>query len=805
MAFLDRFRTPPADTSGRRRAPSGRQHSNGFLQYDEVNAALLGLSGYRVFDEMWRTDADVRKAWSMCINPISGATWSVEPYGGEEADDQAREVAEFVEWALFEHMSPRLPSHINQALRMLRAGFVAFEQVWESTEWNGRAVLVPATLDPKLPRSVQEFRSEYGRMTGIRLYVTSSDTPGETDPLLPAEDLVFYRLGAEGDNWEGESPLRPAYKHWKYKNALELIDVMAHERFAMGIPVGFPPAGDNDDDLDALEDALAGIRANEQGYILAPGPSAQYAEKGQGWTIDILQPQRQHDLSGSLKYHTDKISASLIEEFTRLGQEQTGARATAESQAQPFEALIEAIATTVVKDTINEQLLPRLVALNFDPEGLPCVEFSLGDSTALTELANYIKPLADAGVLHADDPLEDFLREYADLPPADPKAREQRQAQAEQMRAAVNPANPDNSQAPDQPTDQPPPTEMTEDDGESVALARADRPLRWYEQTMQLDRLESTLDGARDAFVAAGSPAAFRLAASLAQVFANRRRKDPAPPAAPQDLIDALAEELRTLYRVGRESVAAELDAQRRGGATPVPTMLADAQPSDELMTRARLAAQATAQAVQAEMARAALGTRDTGELQAAGEAAARGALRAESQLHAATAVNAGRTDEAAAQAHDIKGVYYTSILDSRRCQSCATADDDVLRALNDPVRLRHVPPNKECFGGMRCRCMEAYVLTDEAPAALAEDQRAKALEAQAEATTRLADAVAGQKPPEVTVNVPEQKAPTVNVAPAEVNLTVPERKVDVTVEAPKRRTKVLRDADGNMTGTEEL
>lgn len=52
-------------------------------------------------------------------------------------------------------------------------------------------------------------------------------------------------------------------------------------------------------------------------------------------------------------------------------------------------------------------------------------------------------------------------------------------------------------------------------------------------------------------------------------------------------------------------------------------------------------------------------------------------------------------------------------------CNACARADDDVLRPLNDPVRQARIPPNPDCHGGGRCRCMEAYTLRDEeAPSA---------------------------------------------------------------------------------------
>ena len=90
-------------------------------------------------------------------------------------------------------------------------------------------------------------------------------------------------------------------------------------------------------------------------------------------------------------------------------------------------------------------------------------------------------------------------------------------------------------------------------------------------------------------------------------------------------------------------------------------------------------------------------------------------ALARQAQVHASSVLNAGRTVAGRRlQADEIPGSRYTIILDGRRCPTCAAADDDVLRPLDDPVRLARVPPNPGCQGGGRCRCIEAFQYRDE-------------------------------------------------------------------------------------------
>src|SRR5438445_3742706 len=99
MAIRDLFtRRPKADDQPL--SDSGRAHVSGFLQLEEINALLQGPGGLAVYDQMWRTDPDVRRAVAMAANPVITATWSVEPFGGDEATDADTKIAENLEWAL---------------------------------------------------------------------------------------------------------------------------------------------------------------------------------------------------------------------------------------------------------------------------------------------------------------------------------------------------------------------------------------------------------------------------------------------------------------------------------------------------------------------------------------------------------------------------------------------------------------------------------------------------------------------------------------------------------------------------------
>lgn len=728
MGLFDRFRRADDSPPPRPRGGSGRAHYGGFLELEEENFELRFPHGLRKFDLMYRTDPDVRRVVRMSVNPNIGGTWNFEPYGGDEAEEKDREVAEAARWAFFEHMSPDLIGHLAEALPVLvRSGFTPFEPVWETVEHDGKTLIVPKSLQLRLPRSFERFHAEDGELVEVIQRLPM----GGTVP-LPVEDLVYYRIGAEGDNWEGSSMLRPAYKPWFLKDKLERIDVIKNERLAMGVPVCYPPDNASPAQLKEMEEILGGIRAAEQGYIIAPGPHAQDLKElaaAKGWRIEILgigSGEATVDVRPSLEYQSDKIAGAFIADFMRLGQGQgaSGARATADSQENPFLAACEALAGEV--EAPLQRLVDRFTELNFDVEEPPKLVMSLVDSTSLNELAEYVAKLVEKEALHPDNDLEDFLRERADLPPADAEAREEREAQAEEARelqkkaaeAPPTPApgpgkpgdpRPQPQPAPPKPTPKPP-AKPDEEAGEDLEDRRESR---WWEDLMSLDEIETAIDNARSRFESAAGTEARRIAAEMTDAALAGKV---VTPKADEDLQKAIYAELARLYRTGRSTVVDELNAQRPGAA--------DASATDEesearkrLMARAKLAAQAIGGRIWQKVSHTVLmRPGDRAAAQKAGEAEAAAGLRAEAQLHAAGALNEGRQDQASIQSEEIAGARYTSILDRTRCEQCALADDDVLRPLSDPVRLEHKPPNQDCYGGGRCRCMEFYELQDEAP-----------------------------------------------------------------------------------------
>lgn len=717
MNIFDRLRgaQPAKQPPKRPRGGSGRTHVNGFIEVDEPNTRLAWPRGLEVFDEMWRTDPDVRKNLWMIINLIVGATWSVEPAGGDQATDHDRKVAQDVEWALFANLDGGWKGHLTEALRVgLRSGFVLFEHVWELVDRDGRQMLVPRNLDLRLPRTITEFHQDNGQLTGVRQQLVTGDVDYRID------ELIYYRFGIEGDNWEGESLLRPVYKPWKLKDAAERVDAIRIERQALGVPLVYPPDDASSEQLDDMEEILAAIRAGEQSFIMMPGPKAEDLTDeaaSKGWRFEIVGVGEgdSTDVKPSLDYHSDKIAAALIAEFMRLGQGSApgGARATADVQVGPFHAAVEAL-SSVVEGVINTQLVRRIVDLNYQVDDYPKVVMSLVDETSLEQLSTYVAQLVEKGALNPDDQLEDWLRDRADLPPADPEERQARKDAKEEARKALAAGPPPVGPAPpaaprSEPEPKPTPTPAPPAAKDEEEPEKWGRPLRWWEQLIDLEQIDNTVRGARERFEIAAGPAA----RDLVRTMVDAAEAGKPQPAVAGKLEQAVLTELTRIYDTGRQTVKDEIARQRPG----VPATEDKRESVRQLKRRAKLASDSMAGRIWQAINRTVLRRPgDTAAAQAAGEAEAGAALRAEAQLHASAALGQGRSDQADDYASIIRGSRYTSILDSNRCQACANADDDVLRMLNDPVRIAHKPPNMECSGGDRCRCIEFFEAKAEDP-----------------------------------------------------------------------------------------
>ena len=387
---------------GKEQGKSGTFIFNGRIAQEEYNSKLANpLSANRIYDTMRRSDATVRSTLQVCKLPILSASWDIESASDDDTDEY---IARFVRHELMQR-NVNFDSFMKEGLTMFEFGFSVAEKTYEITEFENQTRIGLKKIGFRKQRSIQAWEMVDGQ-PGI-----TQQLIGETVS-IPMPKLIIFTNDKEGDNYEGISLLRYAYKHWDIKDKLDIVNAIALEKLAVGVPVLKKPANADETDLAKARESLRQFRANEEGYQELPV----------GWELEMLDMKANStkDVIPTIQYHDRQIQISVLAQFLSLGgSEASGSRAVSEDHSKLFLLSEEATAKNL-QSTIQDQLIKQIVDLNFTsdklPNGYPKLTFSkIGDENA-TELATNVKELMTAGALTYDAELEDYLRKVLRLP-----------------------------------------------------------------------------------------------------------------------------------------------------------------------------------------------------------------------------------------------------------------------------------------------------------------------------------------------------------------------------------------------------
>lgn len=391
----------PRDTLG----DSGIRSLHGFIT-EEYNPQLQGIQGIKVYDEMRKSDGTCRAAMLSCTLPIRRAEWFVNPATPE---DQDKEIANFVEHALFDWLDMTWADFIRQALIMVPLGVMVFEKVYGVKDFDGKTYVTLQKLAPRMPGSIQQWELTDGTF-GIQ-----QNRQDGVVAQIPGSKLLTFVNEREGDNWWGTSFLRAAYKHWYRKEVFYKIDALAFERQGLGVPYIKMPQGYTEADEKQATKVLQNIRANETSYLLLPPAyEAGFLDMGSNST---------RDPNPSISHHNREILKSVLAQFLDLGSQGAksggtgGSKSLSNDHSELFLKGLEAIANTII-DEINKNLIPELVDLNFnDVKTYPVLDYAGIDKVDIEALGNAYAQLVTAGAIKPTEDDEQYMRTAMGLPP----------------------------------------------------------------------------------------------------------------------------------------------------------------------------------------------------------------------------------------------------------------------------------------------------------------------------------------------------------------------------------------------------
>lgn len=377
----------------------------GYSKTGEYLTKLDGAAGRLIYDRMRRSDHQVSAVLRAITLPIRGADYFMEP-GSRDPQDVA--IAKRIEDALLREMTQTWDDTVRHALLMLPFGFSPLEKVWEIRD----GLVLPRKLDPRLPTSVQrwEFSKEKKRLQ----FMVQRDTDGR-EISIPIEKLLVFSTEKEGDNWEGSSILRPAYKAWYIKDTLEKINSIMHERFGAGIPRGKTPrtVTKGTAEWNAVRDTLEDIHVGEKAYVIQP----------EGYDFDIIGGEKGKgtDVLGSVKYYDEAIAKAMLAMHINLGTAKSGSYALGQSFLDAFLMATQAWADYIA-EVINRFLVREIVDYNWKVKVYPTFKCKRVQSLAF-EAIGY---LVQTGALKWTQALENDLREMLRIPKLQEKPAEKK-------------------------------------------------------------------------------------------------------------------------------------------------------------------------------------------------------------------------------------------------------------------------------------------------------------------------------------------------------------------------------------------
>jgi hypothetical protein len=699
---------------------TGTQFFSGFITSEEYLPELQGTKAIEAYDKMRRSDAQVRGTLYAIKLPIRQAKWYMEPASDKPLD---KEIAERIQKNLMTEMSITWDDLLRQILSYTDFGFSVFEKVFKLYD-DGKVML--RKMAPRLQGTIYRwYTDDDDNFLGVQQFVQTKDSGAFEYIDIWREKLALFINDQEGNNFEGMSVLRSAYKHWYIKDKLYKIDAIGHDRWASGVPIVTEGETPNAEDSKRVATVLENLHSRERSYLHLP----------HGWEANLFEKSGSNDsIIKSIQHHNEEIAKNILAQFINLGTSATGSRALGEAFEELFMQSLNAIADYVA-DIMNRFVIRQLVDMNWKVEEYP----RLKHNRIMLNLNTWLDSISKVGLSNAvtrDNDIEQVLRESMGLPLMSEETMKEREEMRQQQieRMKINGEGDENGKPEKSETNDDEMPESGDDkEEEKKAIqhpcshqlkARLREVSELEAMICDFDEVERCLDDGMDKFTKQVLKIKKQQAEFLSKEVLNKTADQIKVPFV-EKLADRLYKEQKRQMNKGRRHLREEITRQKEINKNlKDPELLEgddfeDVEKVDQFLKDKSKSDATQLSNMTLGAALFALYNLDP-ELDTEAEKSAAifeqvmetGNTRIAGIADASTnkAYSLGRETQAA----NTKGVefaIYSAVLDGNTCERCSPKDG-VAHELNDS---RFQTPNPTCQGGDRCRCVNIYV-TKETP-----------------------------------------------------------------------------------------
>lgn len=660
---------------------TGTEHYNGYFS-EEFNPKWRDSQRVEIVEEMRRGDAAIKGVLNAVKTPMLSADFFIE--GGEEEHE------EFAREQTIESKTMSFPQTLREQLTYLDFGHSVFEKI---KYINQKGLVGLMRLAPRIQSSIQNWELSDGS-PGIQQYVRNDEKSSEENRKwvfeIPVSKLMIFTNEQEGADVTGQSILRSAYKHWKFKDGTYRVQAIGIERTSVGIPVATMPDSAGTQERDEMEDILENLRVNEEQNIVLPSPE---------YKIEFLTVDSNamgNSIESFINHHNRMIMMSVLANFLDLGSGETGSFALSKDQSSFFLKHVEQHLKYVCE--VWNCLIKELIDMNWsNVKEYPKLKFQKLGEIDYKEMSDVMSALANAGYVNPmDKNIQTFLRSTFKLP-----EQEEEEMEKEEKKENKTPVEKDDDDKKEKEKEQ----SLGGDCG-CHYLAESKKKRFWrelndFEKNIELKFLDEKTDELQNALET-------KLANEIKPALdrASTRAKNLIKAGNINALIgldiiskDKLAKDIRqetiNAFEVGKKTAAKELDVDR-------PKM------SAKTLAAIKFDAMQQADTIKSEVEKTFKENIKNGiQNNVPSDATIASAMneardKAATKIHQAKTsiigdyIGRGRYDVFQQHIADISGFVRTEVLDSKTCEMCLSLDGRIIKA-DDPYR-RLTKVHSNCF-----------------------------------------------------------------------------------------------------------
>ena len=326
-----------------------------------------------------------------------------EPLTPEQiaAKAQNQLIRDFIDDALFKQIN--WAAFLRELMNYLEFGYSVFEICLKVEDFRGQPLITLNKMASRKHRTIYAWEMMNENAPGITQWTIQKGTV-----FIPANKLCIFTNYKEGDNFEGISMLRTAYRHYYAKKNVYQLQLVAAERMSLGIPhMTYEPSVSPADRAVARE-MLRDMRNNEEAYL----------ETVAGIDVEMMDMGSKgvYDLNKIIDHHDRQISKNVLAQFIEMGAGMnTSAFSTGASQAQLFNRGVEAVAKNIA-DTLTDSVIDLLVQLNWPGAASPKLIVEDINDEDMKTYGTTLQLLAQAGLITPGAETEKYIRGKLSLP-----------------------------------------------------------------------------------------------------------------------------------------------------------------------------------------------------------------------------------------------------------------------------------------------------------------------------------------------------------------------------------------------------